>query len=85
MRDDAVLGRALPLDRGLGPKNFQEEQLNSRRFSVFREEISNSSRFPVFQEVVGHPVYYNRLAKSFWHNWILHHCLYENEYYIHAM
>jgi len=22
MRDDAVLGRALPLDRGLGPKGF---------------------------------------------------------------
>jgi len=24
-------------------KNFQEEQLNSRRFPVFPEEISNSS------------------------------------------
>jgi len=27
-------------------KNFQEEQLNSRRIPVFPEGISNSSRFP---------------------------------------
>jgi len=30
-------------------KNFQEDQLNSRRFPVFPEGFSNSSRFPVFQ------------------------------------
>jgi len=27
-------------------KNFQEQQINSRRFPVFPEGISNSSRFP---------------------------------------
>jgi len=26
MRDDAVLGRALPLDRGLGPKEWLKKQ-----------------------------------------------------------
>ena len=29
MRDDAVLGRALPLDRGLGPRH---RELNSTRW-----------------------------------------------------
>jgi len=33
-------------------KNFQEEQLNSKRFPVFPEGISNSCRFQVFPEVV---------------------------------
>ena len=30
MRDDAVLGRALPLDRGLGPSDGQRSAVDSR-------------------------------------------------------
>ena len=26
MRNDAVLGRALPLDRGLGPEEFEDSE-----------------------------------------------------------
>jgi len=36
----------------LSIKNFQEQQLNSRRFPVFPEKNFNFRRFPVFPEVV---------------------------------
>ena len=36
------------VDHWLLFKNFQEEQLNSRRFPVFPQGISNSSRLPFF-------------------------------------
>ena len=50
MRDDAVLGRALPLDRGLGPENLRGRRSNVKATRL--TYLTYSSYTNVYTDVV---------------------------------
>jgi len=51
MRDDAVLGRALPLDRGLGPKTTEKRILTARSDKSVAYVTNNKRLYSTFYTV----------------------------------